>query len=65
MAEKLGDKLWKALEEAQGQAFLSESVVEMTDAQALAQARRVLGWERRCVKILERFIKEHDGFGNG
>lgn len=55
----LGAALWDLIEAPQGNAFISDSVTDMSDADAIARAESALYWERVAVKKLAAFVRRH------
>jgi len=60
MSETLGQKLWRLIEKPQGYAFISDSCTDWSDERVIERAKIALEWEQEAVKVLRRFIKEHD-----
>ncbi len=55
-----GYKVWVAVEAAQGHAFVSDAIEEMTDAQALKIARGALKQARKVVRILNDLVEREE-----
>lgn len=60
-SKELGKALWKAIQSAQGYAFISDSCEDMTDAEVLKLAKAALRWEQKCVNILTEFMEKYGG----
>lgn len=57
---KLGKELWGKIEQYQGWAFISDDVEDYDDEAVLRIAMAALYWERKAVKVLEKFLNKHD-----
>jgi hypothetical protein len=57
---QLGRRVFKAVERAQGYAFVSDSIEEMPDARAAKFIRGSLKNARLVVRILSRYLREYE-----
>ena len=61
----LGRRVFRAVEAAQGHAFISDAIEEMPDERVVLVLRGALREARKVVRVLARFVRDAEAVKEG